>query len=118
MYNKNRSVHIFYNSCIDLHGVFRKMARNSVFFTRPGSHPTGRNQVIRWQKKGSERHPVRTWMIRLGIMLISVAGSYLLLGLLGWLPLETEAVAWNNIRMISGAAILGCLLAAVGYGNE
>jgi len=51
-------------------------------------------------------------------MLISLAGSYLLLGLLGWLPLETEAVAWNNIRIISGAAILGCLLAAVGYGNE
>ena len=74
--------------------------------------------MIRWQKKGSERHPVRTWMIRLGIVLISLAGSYLLLGFLGWLPLETEAVAWNNIRIISGAAILGCLLAAVGYGNE
>jgi hypothetical protein len=94
------------------------MMRQSAFILRLGSYSTGRNQVIRWQKKGSERHPARTWMIRLGIVLISLAGSYLLLGFLGWLPLETEAVAWNNIRIISGAAILGCLLAAVGYGNE
>ena len=34
------------------------------------------------------------------------------------LPLELEAVTWNNIRIISGAMILGCLVAAVGYGNE
>jgi len=57
-------------------------------------------------------------MIRLGIILISLSGSYLLASFLGWLPLHTEVIAWNNIRIISGAAILGCLLAAVGYGNE
>jgi hypothetical protein len=74
--------------------------------------------VIRWQKKGSKRHPARTWMVRVGIAVIAVSGSYLAVGMLGWLPLETEAIAWNNIRIVSGATILGCLLAAVGYGNE
>ena len=74
--------------------------------------------MIRWQKTGSDRHPARTWMVRSGIALIAVSGSYLVCGTLGWLPLEPEAMAWNNIRIISGIAILGCLLAAVGYGNE
>lgn len=57
-------------------------------------------------------------MIRVGITLFAVAGTYLVGGMLGWLPLETEAIAWNNLRIVSGTAILGCLLAAVGYGNE
>lgn len=57
-------------------------------------------------------------MVRAGITLIAMAGPYLVLGVLGWLPLATEAIAWNNLRIVSGAAILGCLLAAIGYGNE
>jgi hypothetical protein len=57
-------------------------------------------------------------MVRLGIALIAISGLYLLGGLTGLLRLEMEAVTWNNIRIISGAMILGCLLAAVGYGNE
>jgi hypothetical protein len=74
--------------------------------------------MIRWKRTGSQRHPVRTWMVRIGITLIVLAGSYLLLGLLGWLPLETRDLSWNNLRIVAGATILGCLLAAVGYGNE
>lgn len=61
---------------------------------------------------------MRTWMIRTGIALIAISGPLLILGVVGWLPLETETVAWNNVRVIAGASILGCLLAAVGYGNE
>jgi hypothetical protein len=57
-------------------------------------------------------------MIRLGITLFAVAGVYLLGGVLGALPLAAEPLAWNNLRMVAGAAILGCLVAAVGYGNE
>ena len=74
--------------------------------------------MIRWQRKGKDRHPARTWMVRAGIALITLSGSYLLAGMSGLLPLELEAVTWNNIRVITGAMILGCLLAAVGYGNE
>ena len=57
-------------------------------------------------------------MVRVGIALIATSGVYLLGGMSGLLPLELEAVTWNNIRIISGAMILGCLVAAVGYGNE
>ena len=74
--------------------------------------------MIRWQRKGENRHPARTWRVRIGIVLIAISGIYLLGGLIGLLPLEMEAVTWNNIRIISGAMILGCLIAAVGYGNE
>ena len=74
--------------------------------------------MIRWRRKGKYRHPARTWMIRVGLALIALSGLYLLGGLSGLLPLELEAVTWNNIRIVSGAMILGCLLAAVGYGNE
>jgi len=42
----------------------------------------------------------------------------MLMGLVGLVPLELETIAWNNIRIISGAAIAGCLMAAVGYGDE
>jgi len=75
-------------------------------------------QLIRWQRKGSRRHPARTWMIRAGMVLIAVSGTLLVLGVFGVLPFSLEATAWNNIRSLSGAAIVGCLLAAVGYGNE
>lgn len=57
-------------------------------------------------------------MVRVGIALIASSGAYLLGAMADLLPLELEAVTWNNIRIISGATILGCLLAAVGYGNE
>ena len=62
--------------------------------------------------------PLRTWLIRTGIAMLIAGSSYLVLGLLGWLPLELESIAWNNIRIVSGIAIAGCLLAAFGYGDE
>jgi hypothetical protein len=74
--------------------------------------------VIRWQRKGKSRHPARTWLIRSGIIIIAVSGTYLLCGIAGLVPLETEVIAWNNLRLVAGASILGCLIAAVGYGNE
>ena len=51
-------------------------------------------------------------------MLLLVASFYLTCGLLGWVPLELEAIAWNNIRIVSGVAISGCLMAAIGFGDE
>ena len=74
--------------------------------------------MIRWRRKGRARHPARTWMIRAGAIIISVSGAYLLCGIAGLVPLETEAIAWNNIRLVAGASILGCMITAVGYGNE
>ncbi|MDX1459793.1 MAG: hypothetical protein R3348_01940 [Xanthomonadales bacterium] len=74
--------------------------------------------MIRWQNRGKDRHPARTWMIRAGMTLIAASVPYLILGLLGWVPLEVKVLAWNNVRFVAGAAIAGCLLAAVGYGNE
>ncbi len=66
----------------------------------------------------SRRHPLRNLLIGCGTALLAVAGIYLVAGLLGLLPLEIEELKWNNIRIISGVAILGCLMAATGYGNE
>ena len=74
--------------------------------------------MIRWQRTGAARHPARTWMIRGGIALFTAAGLYLIGGVIGLLPLATDPLAWNNLRMVAGAAILGCLVTAVGYGNE
>ena len=68
--------------------------------------------------KEPARTPIRTAVIRVGIMLLLVSSTYLICGLLGWLPLELEVIAWNNIRIVSGVAISGCLMAAIGFGDE
>lgn len=57
-------------------------------------------------------------MIRAGVTLLVAGSSYLAVGLLGFFPLQLETVAWNNIRIVSGVAIAGCILAAFGYGDE
>lgn len=61
---------------------------------------------------------LRTAVIRIGILLLVVSFLYLAGGLVGWLPLELETITWNNIRIVSGVSILGCLMAAIGFGNE
>ena len=68
--------------------------------------------------KQPEREPLRNWVIRAGITLLVAGSVYLTLGLLGWFPLELEKITWNNIRIVSGVAIVGCLMAAFGYGDE
>lgn len=64
------------------------------------------------------RHPFRTLLIRVGILFAAIGGSYLLAGLAGIAPMTLEVLDWNNIRIISGLAVLGCVMAAVGYGDE
>lgn len=64
------------------------------------------------------KEPLRNWVIRAGITLLAASSLYLIFGLLGWFPLELEVIAWNNIRIVSGVAIVGCLMAALGYGDE
>ena len=64
------------------------------------------------------RHPFRTLLIRVGIFLAIIGGAYLLAGLAGIAPMTLEVLAWNNIRIISGLAVFGCVIAAVGYGDE
>jgi len=68
--------------------------------------------------EATTRHPFRTLLIRAGISLAVIAGSYLLAGLAGVVPIKLEVIDWNNIRIISGLAIFGCIMAAVGYGDE
>ena len=68
--------------------------------------------------KRPARSLLRTLLVRAGISLAAISGSYLAAGLAGWLPLEIEMLAWNNVRIISGLSILGCLMAAVGFGDE
>lgn len=65
-----------------------------------------------------QRHPARNALIAFGIAMLAVGSGYLAGGLVGLLPLEMEQIRWNNIRIVSGVAILGCLMAAIGYGNE
>lgn len=64
------------------------------------------------------RHPFRTILIRVGITLAIFGGCCLMAGLAGIVPMTLETLGWNNIRIISGAAIFGCMMAAVGYGDE
>ena len=64
------------------------------------------------------RKPIQSALIFVGISTAVLSGAYLVAGMLGVLPLESEAMGWNNIRIVSGLSILGCLMAAVGYGNE
>ena len=68
--------------------------------------------------ESTSRHPFRTLMIRVGISLAVIGGGYLLAGLAGIVPMQLEVIDWNNIRIISGLAIFGCVMAAVGYGDE
>ena len=63
-------------------------------------------------------HPLRTFMIRFGIALAAISGLYALSGMAGLAPLSTDTLAWNNIRIVSGLTILGCMTAAIGYGNQ
>lgn len=70
------------------------------------------------QHRKTARSPLRNWVIRTGITLLVAGTLYLALGLFGLVPLQLEKLAWNNIRIVSGVAIAGCLLAAFGYGDE
>jgi hypothetical protein len=71
-----------------------------------------------WRDTRIKGRPIRTLLIRSGILLAMASGAYVATGMAGLAPLETEALAWNNIRIVSGLTILGCLMAAIGYGNE
>ena len=74
---------------------------------------TGSGRVNR-----SVRKPLQNALIRGGIALLVVAGIYLIGGLLGLFPLELENIGVTNIRIVAGVAIVGCLMAAIGYGSE
>ena len=55
---------------------------------------------------------------RLGIALIIAGSLYVGLGLFGVVPLELEGVSVSNIRIPSGIAIIGCLIAAISTRNR
>ena len=55
---------------------------------------------------------------RLGICLILAGSLYIGLGLSGIVPLELEGISISNIRIPSGMAIVGCLIAAFSTRNR
>ena len=55
---------------------------------------------------------------RLGVTLIMAGSLYIGLGLFGVVPLELEGVSVSNIRIPSGIAIIGCLIAAFSTRNR
>ena len=55
---------------------------------------------------------------RLGVSLIMAGSLYIGLGLFGVVPLELEGVSVSNIRIPSGIAIIGCLIAAFSTRNR
>ena len=76
--------------------------------SEPG--PVARPRLLRRNKRPS--------LVIAGAALLALGGGGLLLGLAGIIPLELEAMTWNNIRIVASVAITGCLLAAIGYGKE
>jgi hypothetical protein len=64
------------------------------------------------------RSLLRNVLIRGGIAMAVGSGCYLTGGLLGIFPLELEQVRLSNIRIVAGITILGCMMAAIGYGAE
>jgi hypothetical protein len=55
---------------------------------------------------------------RLGVALILFGSGYVGLGLLEVVPLELTGVSISNIRIPSGIAIVGCLMAAFSTRNR
>ena len=55
---------------------------------------------------------------RLGVSLIMAGSLYIGLGMFGVVPLELEGVSISNIRIPSGIAIIGCLIAAFSTRNR
>ena len=55
---------------------------------------------------------------RLGVTLIMAGSLYIGLGMFGVVPLELEGVSVSNIRIPSGIAIIGCLIAAFSTRNR
>jgi hypothetical protein len=55
---------------------------------------------------------------RLGVALILFGSGYVGLGLLEVVPLELTGVSISNIRIPSGIAIVGCLIAAFSTRNR
>ena len=55
---------------------------------------------------------------RLGVTLIMAGALYVGLGMFGVVPLELEGVSISNIRIPSGIAIIGCLIAAFSTRNR
>ena len=55
---------------------------------------------------------------RLGVALTIAGSVYVGLGLFGAVPLELEGVGISNIRIPSGIAIVGCLIAAFSTRNR
>jgi len=105
--------------------VLSEQPGTGLFYTTSQKSETGPgytwfgNQLMNLNLNGQPaRAPLRNWIIRAGIALLVAGSLYLLFGLLGWFQLELEMIAWNNIRIVSGVAIVGCLMAAFGYGDE
>jgi len=58
----------------------------------------------------------RKILIIFGILLLVVSGAFLIGSLLGIVSMESLAIGQQSgLRTLAGGAVVGCLLAAIGY---
>lgn len=61
----------------------------------------------------------RRWLVRVGLTLVVPSSLYFALGLVGLVPTEPFALGPSSgLRTIASLAVLGCLLAAIGYWDD
>lgn len=61
----------------------------------------------------------RKILVILGILLLVVSGVFLIGSLLGIVSMELLAVGQQSgVRTLAGGAVVGCLLAAIGYWDQ
>ena len=59
---------------------------------------------------------VRRVLVALGILIAIPSSLYLLLGIFGLVPVDVFSIRdTSGVRTIGSIAVLGCLLAAIGY---
>lgn len=62
---------------------------------------------------------VRRWLVRIGLFLLALAGLGLALVAGGVVSVDSLALGTQSgFRSIAEVAVVGCLLAAIGYWNE
>ena len=62
---------------------------------------------------------LRPWLARAGVALVAMSGAALVGVALGLVPSSTFAIGQQSgLRTLAEVAVMGCLLAAVGYWND
>jgi hypothetical protein len=64
-------------------------------------------------------HTLRPWLVRIGIGALVPSLIYFVLGLMGLVATEWLSIGANSgLRAVASIAVLGCVMAAIGYWDE